>query len=165
MTLPSLAAQLGGGPPEAPGTGALLGLPGGRFNISSNLLVLQQSFFLPFAALLLLPLLRVILRRPWLANTAFIALLLVPNSTRPMPDVAVLFAVAALTLGILTRLGVLAFVVTMLFSTWSHIPLTTDSSSWVFASSAITMALFAMVAVYGFVVSLGGRLAFNDPIE
>ncbi|HET9371259.1 MAG TPA: hypothetical protein VFO19_13455, partial [Vicinamibacterales bacterium] len=165
MTLPTLAAEWGGSPPEAPGTGALLALPGGRFNLSSNLLVVQQSFFFPFAGLLLLLLLRVVLRRPWLANTAFIALLLVPNSTRPVLEVAMVFGMAVLALGILTRLGVLAFVVTALFSSWSHIPLTTDSSSWVFASSAITMALFAMVAIYGFVVSLGGRLAFNDPLE
>ncbi len=164
MILPDMAAPWFGAPPVAPYTGAFLGLRGARFSLSSSLLILQQSFFTPFAALLLLLLLRVVLRRPWLAYAAFFGLLIVPNMNRPMFEVAMVFVVTALTVVILTRFGVLAFLVTMLFSTWGHVALTTDSNSWFFVSSVITMALFAAVAVYAFVVSLGGRLAFRDPV-
>ena len=73
-------------------------------------------------------------------------------------------AAATLLVGILTRLGLLAFLVAINFSTWEHIPLTMDSNSWFFPWSVMTMALFAAVAVYGFVVSLGGKLRFTAAV-
>ena len=163
LSLPEIAPWFGR-PPVAPSTGAFLGLRGPRFNLSSNLVIVQQSFFTPFAALFLLLLLRVVLRRPWLAYTALFGLLLVPNMNRPLLDLAMIFTLTALAVAILTRLGVLAFLVTMLFSTWDHVPLTIDSNSWFFFSSVLTMTLFAALAVYSFVVSLGARLAFKDPV-
>ena len=72
-------------------------------------------------------------------------------------------AMTALLVGILTQLGLLACAVLVLFSMWDHVSLTTDVNSWYFASSAITMALFAAIALYGFVVSLGGRVRIMDP--
>ena len=80
-----------------------------------------------------------------------------------MLDLAAVVVLAAVLVGILTRLGVLPCIVLMLFSTWEHVSLTTDVNSWDFASSAITLALFTAVAIYGFVVSLGGRIRIIDP--
>jgi len=65
---------------------------------------------------------------------------------------------------VVTRLGLLAMLVVVLFSNWPNIPLTTDPSSWFFPSSVVTMAVFAAVGVYGFVVSLGGQQLLKDPL-
>jgi hypothetical protein len=50
------------------------------------------------------------------------------------------------------------------FSSWESLALTADPGSWFFTESALTMTLFAAVAVYGFVVSLGGQRVFKDAI-
>jgi len=162
LALPSIAPWFGGSP-AAPDTGALLGLRGARFNLAGSLVIVQESFFIPFAILLVLLLLRVVLRRPWLAYAALVALVIVPNLNRPILEVAVAMALTALLVGIVTQLGLLACAVLVLFSMWNHVSLTTDVNSWYFASSAITMALFAAIALYGFVVSLGGRVRIMDP--
>jgi hypothetical protein len=161
MSVPQFTTWFG--PPAMPTTGAFLGFWAPRFNLAAILTVVQQSIFAPFSALLLLLLLRVVLRRPWLAYAALFALVIVVSLGRPMLDVAVAFATTVLAVGILTRFGVLALIVTILFWTWELVPLTTDVNSWYFVSSAITIALFAAVAVYAFVVSLGGRIRLMDP--
>lgn len=39
-----------------------------------------------------------------------------------------------------------------------------NPASWYFPYSAMTMALFAAVAVYGFVISVGGQITFKDSL-
>ena len=70
---------------------------------------------------------------------------------------------AAVLVGILTRLGVLACIVVVSSRRGNMSRSPPKSNSWYFASSVMTMALFAAVAVYGFVVSLGGRIGIMDP--
>ena len=147
------------GPPEP--HGAAGALPGARFALSEFLFILQGSIFLPVVVLLCMLVLRVILRRPPFVYAAIVVLALMMSPMRTGWDAATLVIVAALVVVVLTRLGVLAFVVAIDFSTWEHIPLTMDSNSWFFPWSVMTMALFAAVAVYGFVVSLGGKLRFT----
>jgi len=65
---------------------------------------------------------------------------------------------------VLTRFGLLALLVVVLFADWPNIPLTTDPSSWFFPSSVATMVAFAAVDVYGFVVSLGGQRLFKEDL-
>jgi len=113
--------------------------------------------------LLCLLVLRLILRRAILVYAALtvIALVLAPRDSKL--DWLVGLTMVALMVAILTRFGLLAFVSAIVFSTWEHVPLTMNTGSWFFATSATTMAVFAAVAVYAFVVSLGG-LAFKDPV-
>jgi hypothetical protein len=81
-----------------------------------------------------------------------------------LPQSISLMATVALTLLVLTRFGLFAMVVAIVFSYWSILPLTTDPGSWFFPSSVITMLLFAGLAVYGFVVAAGDQLVFKDPL-
>ncbi len=74
------------------------------------------------------------------------------------------FLLITLLIPLLTRYGVLACLMAVTFSTWQAFPLTVDPSSWFFPPSVVTMALFAALAVYGFVVSLGGQKVFKDSI-
>lgn len=53
---------------------------------------------------------------------------------------------------------------TVFFSSWDRLALTTDPASWYFGQSVITMTIFAAIAVYGFVLSVGGQLKFRDPV-
>jgi hypothetical protein len=73
--------------------------------------------------------------------------------------------VARIGLGlfILTRWGLFAMLTAVVFSSWGSFPLTLDTSSWYFSWSVATMLVFAGVAVYGFVVSLGGQALFKEP--
>jgi hypothetical protein len=59
---------------------------------------------------------------------------------------------------------VFAFLVTVFFSSWDRLALTTDPQSWYFGQSVITMAIFVAIAAYGFVLSTGGQLTFRDPV-
>jgi len=54
--------------------------------------------------------------------------------------------------------------VTVFFSSWDRLALTTDPQSWYFGQSVITMAIFVAIAAYGFVLSTGGQLTFRDPV-
>jgi hypothetical protein len=109
--------------------------------------------------------LRVLLRRSWVAYLGFVgfpAVLFAAGTS--VPDTMVWVTLYALGLIVITRLGLLAMVVAVLFSDWPNIPLTTDSSSWFFPSSVVTMVVFAAIGVYGFVVSLGGQRLLKDPL-
>jgi hypothetical protein len=70
----------------------------------------------------------------------------------------------AVTLFIVTRFGLFAIIFTIAFSAWGTVPHTTDPSSWYFGGSVATVVLSAAIAVYGFVVSLGGQKLFKDAV-
>ena len=109
--------------------------------------------------------LRVVLRRTWVAYLVFLGLPAVAFAAgTSLPDTIVFVTLLVLSLIVLTRLGLLAMLVMVLFSDWPNIPLTTDPSSWFFPSSVVTMVVFAAVGVYGFVVSLGGQRLLKDPL-
>jgi hypothetical protein len=74
-------------------------------------------------------------------------------------------AVIAIGIVVLTRLGILAAAVSVLYSQWPVFPLTLDTGSWYFPWSVVTMVCFAALAIYGFVVSLGGQKLLRDPLE
>ena len=50
------------------------------------------------------------------------------------------------------------------FSEWNNFPLTLDPSSWYFPYAVASMLPFVAVAIYGFVISLGGQVVFKDPV-
>jgi hypothetical protein len=108
----------------------------------------------------------VLLRRPWLAYATAVVLVAVMSAAAqaPLPTALNGLTTAVLVIFLLTRFGLLAFVVGINFSYWYAFPLTTDSSSWYFPSSLLTMLIFAAIAVYGFVVAIGGQALFKDPV-
>jgi hypothetical protein len=109
---------------------------------------------------------RVICRRPWIAYAAMyiiVAVVFAFNDAPWMMGVTQLL-VLTLSLIVLTRLGLFAFVVAVFFSYWGGLPLTADPNSWFFTRSAATMAVFAAIAVYGFWVSLGDQKVFKQSV-
>jgi hypothetical protein len=164
--LPQAAGWVGQAPPMPPPSG--LDALGSFAQLAARFFVMAQgSLLLPVALLLGFLLLRVLFRRPWLAATALVtvvpgALLIVGAPLDIATIIAVFFAIG---LYVLTRWGLFAMLATVVFSSWSDFPLTVNTSSWYFPWSVATMAIFAGLAVYGFVVSLGGQPLFADPLE
>ncbi len=148
--------------PRAVGLGALSGT--GRA-AAAYLVALQESLFIPVSALLGVLLARAAFR-PSIAYALLLGLVTATSIIgQPGPaQVLSTVGVAALVLVLLVRLGLLAFLVGILFSSWHQFPLTTNPDSWYFPSSVVTMALFAGVAVYAFVVALGGQNLFKGSV-
>jgi hypothetical protein len=160
LHLDTIAAPLLGTPPSQP-RGAVTALAGGRFVLSEALSILQSSIFAPVVFLLFMLVLRVLLRRPLFVYTAIVAIAVVTSPMRTAGETVGALVLAILIVAVLTRLGLLALLVMIVFSTWEHHPLTTDANSWFFPWSVMTMAAFAAVAVYAFVISLSGKLPFT----
>lgn len=163
--LPTLASATFGMPAPQPESGLAV-LASGTARVASLFALTQESFLIPVVGFLGVLVCRVVFRRPWLAYLMLyvLAAIFVGAGTQPWIIVANSMIVLTLVLILLTRLGLLAFLVAIVFSSWGQTALTADPSSWFFPGSAMTMTLFAGVAVYGFVISLGGQKLFKDAI-
>jgi serine/threonine-protein kinase len=165
---PQLAADWLGIAPLRPPSGGLEALAGSRASIAGYFLAVQDSFFVPIVVLLVVLVLRVLLRRPWVAYVVLVAIsaafAMTATPAAPVARAVTTTITVIIALFLLTRFGLLAFLVGIVFSYWQAIPLTMDPSSWFFPASVLTMLLFAGIAVYGFVVSIGGQALFRDPV-
>jgi serine/threonine-protein kinase len=153
------------GPPPQPSWQGVAPLAGVVATVAAHVWVLREALLIPIYILMAVLVLRVVLRRTWVAYLVFLGLpAVVFAAGTPLQDTIVFVTLLVLSLIVLTRLGLLAMLVVVLFGDWPNIPLTTDPSSWFFASSVVTMVVFAAVGVYGFVVSLGGQRLFKDQL-
>ena len=165
FVLPTLIAPWIGIPAPAP-AGGLAYFTGSRHLGAEVFNILRLAFFGPVVTLLLVLLFRVVFRRPWLAYAALFTIMSVVFVGIVPTKVEALFVIAQNTIAVVlvTRLGLLAFLTSIVFSSWTPLALTTDPSSWFFPTSVVTMLLFAGLAVYAFVVSLGGQSVFKDSV-
>jgi predicted Ser/Thr protein kinase len=144
-------------------TGNIAPLESGRERIASIAEALQTSFLIPVGALIFVLICRVVFRRPWLAYLVAVAFGTIFTSLgERWPLLIVGILASTLLLVVLTRLGLFALCVAIIFSYWDTFGLTTSADSWFFPESALTMLAFAALAVYGFWVSLGGQKIFSD---
>jgi serine/threonine-protein kinase len=153
------------GPPLGPSTDSLPALAGVSAAFVANIAILRDALRVPIYILMAVLVLRVVLRRTWVAYLVYLAL---PGflfaAGVALPNVVVALTMFAVSLVVLTRLGLLPMLIIVLFTDWPGIPLTTDPSSWFFPSSVVSMMAFAAIGVYGFVVSLGGQRLFKDQL-
>ena len=160
--LPEAAPWFGLPPPEPNANGAFA-LTGVEYLMATLIGIPRASFLIPVGILLILLIARLIFKKPWLAYVVvFMAVGLFGFLTTGGLDAATALLIIMLAVTILTRLGLFAMMVTIAFSSWSSMPLTIDTGSWYFPYSLLSMLLFAAIAVYGFVIALGGRLTFKD---
>jgi predicted Ser/Thr protein kinase len=66
-----------------------------------------------------------------------------------------------LTATLFLRVGLLAQCAMMFTDLLVRVPLTLDTDAWYFGNSLVVLLILAVLAIYGFVVSLGGRPAFG----
>jgi hypothetical protein len=154
-------------PSAAPGIGSLPSLDGLPRAAAGYLDVLSSGLGIPVGMTFFYLLLRVLLRRQWAASVAFATLFSVSaalGSSTPLIDGFAGLGFALIVLFIMIRLGLLAFMVTVMFSHWGSFVLTTDFSTWYAGRSLLAILVFAALAVYGFWISLAGRPLFKDEI-
>ena len=114
-----------------------------------------------FSMVVLLVLLRLLTRRTWVAVAIWLPLLVALNLNGEADRILFLM-VGVLWLTLLFRLGLLCLVVAFgLVGLQLPLPAVLGGSVWYSGPSWLCLALFAAVAIYGFIVSLGGRRAFG----
>jgi serine/threonine-protein kinase len=166
---PSLSVLLHMRPPTAGELGVFgpMSWISDRYYLAALLQSLSGQFTFSILVVLVLFVLRVVARRAWLTYLlfyAFLALLAVSGGlgVATWTDQIVFFALSTLMLLILTKLGLLAWVVAMFYASLPALTLTADRQSWFFHQSVITMALFAGIAIYGAWVSIGNQKALLE---
>jgi serine/threonine-protein kinase len=152
--------------PVFPPLNALLGVRAevaGVFGaVPSAILIALLWFFMLF-------LLRLVLRRDWIAAAAFVLLLVIViaasnTTTTPWVDTPL----SALALGVfafaLLRFGLLAAIVNVTAGQILALGSLLDFSAWYAGMALLPFAMIALVAVYAFRVSLGGRKLLNPEL-
>jgi hypothetical protein len=119
----------------------------------------------PMIVLFAVVLLRVILRKTWLALT-LVALLLTLTASSGADQFAVwlpgMLLASVLALLCLVRFGIVALMAFTFFSDLPFkFPLTLDLSIWYAGQSILVLAVAAVAAIYAFIISLGGRPLFQ----
>jgi serine/threonine-protein kinase len=168
VNLSGLLGPLAGVPPPRPlfvwDSRLLLG---GR-HVVSYLFDAQTSIGLFIGAFVLLLLLRIVLRRTWLASGSFILVLLVLFTDGFTGDFVAWITGAIMAMIILVtmiRFGLLALVVLALaYPLLMGFPTTLDFSSWYAGIGAIGPLVVLALAGCGFWIALAGRPLFRDEL-
>jgi serine/threonine-protein kinase len=146
-------------------------LLGTRYVFSAGFALLYSSILSALAFFVLLFLLRIILRKEWLAAVAFLAIVAVSGTVgREVPwiqgPLALLSAVLAAS--VLLRLGLVAYMVgsCVVFMLTTGFPLSVDPSRWYTGPSVIVIAGLVAVAVYGYhLATMATRAAARESIR
>ena len=148
-------------PAERPSMASLLSLSGLAETIGNYFQDLALALYMPVGWLFLVLLLRVLLRRQWIAISVavlFTAGTSMPSWENPLMGTAFLAIAFGVFLFVLLRIGLLAgFFWTVYMYLSGYVVLTLDSSAWYAGRSWFTLLLFAGIAGYGFWISLAGR--------
>ena len=151
-------------PPPQPSSGPESVFLGARM-IAAN--VAQWFMFAPFvwfAALFVLFLLRVLLRKEWAAAVAWVVLFSVLGGTGPT-GLVITVIFSCLAVFVMIRFGLLALVINeIVFNIVQCFPLTTQGSAWYAGIGLTGILLIVAMAAYGFYTSLGGRPVFGGAI-
>lgn len=118
------------------------------------------------AFFLIIFVLRVILRKQWLAAVAFVALLVARqalNADNPVAAIALFVIIYSFLVVILMRFGLFCFTVTI-FVLDGSTPMfvTNDLSAWYGLSTTFGILVIVALALYGFRTALGGRKLIGD---
>jgi hypothetical protein len=122
---------------------------------------LYQGMFGAF----LIFLLRILLRKQWLAAAAFVIIGSIPDASQAEYPLLVLpftLLFAGAVFFLFLRFGLLAVVATLACLGYSTLIATTDFSSWAATPTLLGLAGILAWTIYGFVVSLGGRPLFGS---
>jgi len=163
-----LLTPLAGLPPPTPSLSNSVDVfLGGRYVIG-ELFEAQNGIGIFIGAFVLLLLLRILLRRPWLANGAFFLILFVlftEGFTSDLMDWIISATAVAVILITMIRFGLLSFVVfAFVFPLFVSFPTTLDFSSWYAGVGLIGPLVAVALAGYGFWIALAGRPIFRDEL-
>ncbi len=145
-------------------------LRGLRQAVVSIIAIHTDSLFDLFMPIMMFLILRLLLRRTWVAVlvvTVFTALLFNPSPGAPTPSFLIAISInLALFWFTFLRLGLLPLVVA---ATWnelySSLPLTHELSSWHGTATFLCLLVTLGVALYGFRIALAGRPLLADELS
>jgi serine/threonine-protein kinase len=151
------------GQPFLPPLEPLLGV---RYEVAGLLDSVDSGFFNGLFFLFLLFVLRALFRKQWLAAIAYVAVLgfiQAYGTTTPWVDYPVSMLYQAVDAFILLRFGLMAAIsAAVCLQLLESCPATLDFSAWYVGLSLIPPVIVALIAVYGFRISLAGRPLIRD---
>jgi hypothetical protein len=163
VLLTGLAFHGNSGQPFLPPLGPLLGV---RYEVAGLLNSVDNGLFDALFFLFLLFILRALLRKPWMAAIAYVAVLGFIDAygtTTPWVDYPVSMLFQAVFAFILLRFGLMAAIsAAVCLQLLESCPATLDFSAWYVGLSLIPPVIVALIAVYGFRISLAGRPLIGD---
>jgi hypothetical protein len=160
LTLEDVAAVAFHGNNRQPAFPPLTALLGVRAELSGVIASVRDAIFTAMLFLFLLFLLRLLLRKEWIAGAVFVAIITLAttfSTTTPWVDYplsALSYAIFAVAL---LRFGLLAAIVTFAVGQTLDLGRILDFSAWYSGMAVMPFLLIALLVVYAFRVSLGGR--------
>ena len=152
-----------------PSTQLLLpSIMGARQTVASVLSTINGSTLQMFITFFLLFIMRVLLRREWLAAAGFVGLFTLVNvisSDSPIVDGTFGFVLAAAMYVAITRFGLITFLIAIWVNTLMLVlPITSDFSEWYSAATGFTVGLVLLLAAYGAHTAMAGRNLIEDDL-
>jgi hypothetical protein len=138
-------------------------LLGGRLTFTNVLIAVPAGVLNAMFFLLVLVILRVLLRRPWLAYLVAVPLIPVLTGARSWVDLGLYAPFVAVVLAVLVRWGVLAgaLAVTVAMLTL-FAPMTVHLGAWYGEAAMASTVVVLALAGYGFVTALAGRAVLSE---
>ena len=154
----------------APGTTnfTLEGLRGFRHSITAIAGVQTSSLLELFIPLIIILILRVVVRRTWIAVLLLwlmFMVMVIPETGNPTLTVPVIALGFAIWCFFLVRFGLLTLAVGVTLSNMlNELSLTPNLTAWWSGTTWLVLALFAGITAWGFWAALAGRPVFKDEI-
>jgi serine/threonine-protein kinase len=152
-------------PPSIPDPAGVEALQDLRFLLGTLLDTPIHAVFAGMLVVFVMLMLRILLRRQYLASAAFVLLIcLPPAALSDFPLLSVPFSLLIGVVGVflLLRFGLLAGIAALSFISYFSLVTTTHFSSWSSASTLVGLVGILGWSLYGFLVSLGGRPMFGS---
>jgi predicted Ser/Thr protein kinase len=140
-------------------------LEGVRAEVAGVIVAVPGAIFTALLFFIMLFLLRLLLRKDWIAGGAFvliITLAITNGSTTPWVDYPLSVLALSIFVFALLRFGLLAVIVTSTTGQILALGSLLDFSAWYAGMAVMPFVLVALLVVYGFRVSLGGRTLFKQ---
>jgi serine/threonine-protein kinase len=150
---------VGGAAPEQFFGPALESLRSARLKVWLITYNVLDGFQVALGGLFLLLLVRMLVRKTWIAVglLTVLAAPLIAGGTLGIVGLIGAITINLMSAAILLRVGLLSFMVALICERLlTHSPITLDSDCWYLGSSLIILLLVAAMATYGFTVSRGG---------
>ena len=149
------------GIPPTPNLGLAGPLSGVAISVSWLLLTLYDAIFSALAVFFLVFLLRLVLRKDWLAAGAWAAIAIGQNilaSPNPWTTGLVAALVVSALMVVLFRFGIVSFsVATFFLSALTEFPVTADVTAWYGTGSIVVLIALVGLAGYGFRTATAGK--------
>ncbi len=143
-------------------------LRGTRFVFSSVAAAHTQAVLNIFVGILMFLMLRLVLRRTWLAvlgMSTLAGVMFHPGSGSTLTYIVGIAIAMSLFWFVFFRFGFLSLMVSNTIGDWlGALPLTFDVSAWYFGATLVPVALVVGLTIYAFYVSLAGRPLFHDSV-